>query len=482
MTVKESNNIQDERLSKKELILFALADVFGGGGLAILSVLYLPYLTNIIKINPAWAGTVIMISKAWDAVSDPLMGIISDNTRSKLGRRKPYLILGGMLLIPIMALLWYPVSFEDQTLRITYVAITYLMYATVSTVIAVPYSSMSTEITNDYSMRNKVNLNRLAFSLLSTAICTLVPTVLFSQLTKQKIDVWQFYFIIVLGFGLYFAVPNILAGIFCKERVPYGDEKIKFSFKAFVKPLRVKSFRKLIAMYSLQSVALDIVSAVIIYYALYVTPGISSTVFLGTFLCMQLILYPFLMKKVDTVPKTKIYRFGLPLTAVGAIAIALFPKHANPMLLYVITAFTALGFAGAQTMNWIIFPDVVDIGELSLKQRMSGSFSGAMTFIRKVSAAIAIFLVGVVLGATGFIHPTEAAPIPIQPIATQNAIRLLVVVAFVIIMGIAFFVAKSFKLTPELSKRIKQLLEIRRNREYTPQEKAEVQNILKDFG
>lgn len=482
MTAQKSNKTNGRELSKKELILFALADVFGGGGLAMLSVLYLPYLTNILKINPAWAGTVIMVSKAWDAVSDPLMGIISDNTRSKIGRRKPYIILGGALLVPIMALLWYPISFEDQTLRITYVVITYLLYATVSTIIAVPYSSMSTEITNDYSMRNKVNLNRLAFSLLSTAICTLAPTVLFDRLTKQSMGIWQFYFIIVFGFGLYFAVPNILAGVICKERVPYEDEKIKFSFRTFVKPLKVKSFRKLISMYSLQSVSLDIVSAVVIYYTLYAVPGVSSTIFLGTFLCMQLILYPFLMKKVDTVPKTKIYRFGLPLTAIGAIAIALFPKDSNPVILYAITAVTALGFAGAQTMNWIIFPDVVDIGELSLKQRMSGSFSGVMTFIRKVSAAIAIFLVGLVLGAAGFVHPTDEMPIPVQPVATQNAIRLLIAFAFVVIMGIAFFVARSFKLTPELSKRIKQLLEIRRTREFTAEEEKEVNSIIKDFG
>ena len=87
-------------ITKFETFIFALADVFGGGGLALLSVMYLPFLTNILKINPAWAGAVMMISKAWDAISDPLMGAISDNTRTRIGRRRPYLILGGALLIP----------------------------------------------------------------------------------------------------------------------------------------------------------------------------------------------------------------------------------------------------------------------------------------------------------------------------------------------------------------------------------------------
>ncbi len=469
-------------ITKFETFVFALADVFGGGGLALLSVMYLPFLTNILKINPAWAGAVMMISKAWDAISDPLMGAISDNTRTRIGRRRPYLILGGALLIPIMALLWYPINFESHTLRVVYATIAYLLYATVSTIIGVPYSSLSTEITGDFSLRNRANLLRLAFSLLSTAICTLAPTMLFSRLTNQKINIWQFYFIIIFGFGSYYSIPNICAGIFCKERVPYVDEKIHFSFKIFLRPLKVKSFRKLIAIYSSQGVALNIVSAVVIYYSLYVVPGINSTIFLGTFLCMQLLLYPFLMKLVDKVPKTKIYRFGLPLTMLGAIIIALFPKEGAPILLYITVAFTALGFAGAQTMSWIIFPDVVDIGELSLKQRLSGSFSGVMTFINKVNLAISIFLVGAVLGATGFIHPTEEVPIPIQPIATQNVIRFLVVLAFVIIMGFAYYVASRFRLTPEISKRVKNLLDIRRERYFTKEESQEVEEILKEFG
>ena len=133
-------------------------------------------------------------------------------------------------------------------------------------------------------------------------------------------------------------------------------------------------------------------------------------------------------------------------------------------------------------MSWIIFPDVVDIGELSLKQRLSGSFSGVMTFINKVNLALSIFIVGAVLGATGFIHPTEEVPIPIQPIATQNVIRFLVVLAFVIIIGFAYYVASRFRLTPEISKRVKNLLDIRRERDFTKEESQEVEEILKEFG
>ncbi|HSK69503.1 MAG TPA: MFS transporter [Candidatus Limnocylindria bacterium] len=473
---------ETKELRTPELLLFAGADVFGGGGQSILSVLYLVFLTNILGIHPAWAGAVIMIAKGWDAVSDPLMGVISDNTRSRFGRRKPYLVLGGILLVFSMALLWLPVRFGSHAARVAYMTFSYLVYSTVSTVISVPYSSMSTEITNDFSLRNRVNVVRLVFSLVATAVCTLLPSMLFGSLTGGRLSVTGFYLSIVLGFGLAFAIPTVLAGVFVKERVPYGKERSAFSWRTLWVPLKVRAFRKLLGLYLAQSITLDIVSAVIIYYGLYVVPGISSTVFLGTFLGMQLLIFPVLLRLVDRTPKPTLYRLGLPLSMLGAAGIALFPAGGPPVLLYVITGLTALGFAGAQSMSWIMFPDVVDIGELSLGQRITGSFSGAMTFVRKVSSAVAIFLVGALLGMAGFVRPTDLVPEPAQPGATLLAIRLLILLAFVLLMGAAWLSARRFGISPALSRRVKELLEHRQAGTAAPKDAEDEARILKDLG
>ncbi len=473
---------QSKELKGPELLLFSSADIFGGGGQSILSVLYLVFLTNVLNISPAWAGAVIMVAKAWDAVSDPLMGILSDNTRSRFGRRKPYLVLGGALLVVSMGLLWLPVDIPSPGLRVAYVTVTYLFYSTVSTIISVPYSSLSTEITGDFSLRNRVNMTRLVFSLVATAVCTLVPTLLFDRLGKDALSLNAFYAIIAFGFGAAFAVPNMLAGLLVKERVPYPKEKVRFNLRTLWQPLKVGAFRKLLSLYLAQSITLDIVSAVVIYYGLYVVPGVSSTVFLGTFLGMQLLAFPVLMTLVDRVPKPTLYRFGLPLSLLGAVGIALFPGDGQPLMLYLITGLTALGFAGAQTMSWIMFPDVVDIGELSLGRRIAGSFSGAMTFVRKLSSAIAIFLVGALLGLAGFVRPTPQVPVPLQPAATLLAIRLIILLAFVLLMGAAWFIARGFPLSPGLSKQVKALLEQKREGILEEAQQQEEQRILRQLG
>jgi len=467
-----------KEVSIKEKSIFASADFFGGGGQTIVAVIYLIFLTNVVGINPAWAGVVIMISKIWDAISDPLMGVISDNTRSKHGRRKPYIFAGGIILIFSMALLWYPVTFGTEVGLIVYVTITYLLYSTVSTMIAVPYSSMSTEVCTNYEETNRINLLRLVFSLVSTAICTLVPVEVFGALSRGEISITTFYLIIVIGFGLFFSIPLILAGIFAKERVYYGDEKSKFSINQFVKPLKVKSFRKLLGLYLCQSTNLDLLSAIALFYSLYVIKGMDETIFMASFLVVQLLMLPILNMLVNKTPKTKLYRSGLPLSIISAIFIGLFPSDGNVIYVYIATAMMAIGFAGAQTMSWIIFPDVVDISQLGLGERISGSLSGVMTFIRKVASAIAIFIIGNVLSFTGYIEPKGVGDVPIQPDSTILGLRVIFIFSWVIIMGIGFILAKRFKISPQVSKRVKYFLS---KEQLTEDEIIEKEELIKEF-
>ena len=442
--------------------LFAAGDIFGGGAQSILSVLFLIFLTNILHISPAWAGAVALVSKAWDAVIDPLLGVLSDNTRTRIGRRRPYLLAGGILVLLAFGLIWYPAGFASQGGKAAYVLATYLFYNLVSSIVGVSYSAMSTEITPDFDECNRVNVLRLVFSLVSTAICTLVPTLLFENLNKGVLTFWQFYSALVFGFGVTFALPLVLIGLLGKERVPYESHRSSFSWKTFVKPFGVRAFRKSLVLYISQAVTLDMVSAVILYYTLYVVAGMGSTVFLGTFLGIQLLMFPFLNRLVGRVSKTKLYRFGLPLSIAGSFCIAFYPASLPVWGLYAVTAVTALGFAGAQTMNWIIFPDVVDIGEMGLGERITGSFSGVMTFCRQASSALAIFVIGNVLALTGFVSPTDAIPHPDQPAMTVLGIRAFVFLPFALFMGLAWFVARRFRLSPQVSKRVKYFIELRR--------------------
>lgn len=447
-------------MKKHEPILFAWGDVFGGGAQALIGVIYMIFMTDVIGLSPALAGTAVLLSKGWDAITDPMMGVISDNTRSKWGRRRPYILFGGIALIAAFALLWMPVVSFAPVLKAIYAIGVYVFYSTVATVISVPYSSLSAELTTDLKERNRVNILRLVVSTLATAVCTLVPSMILESYNAGTISLTGFYLIIGVGFGLFFALPLVLIGLFTKERVKMPSEKSAFDVKRFVKPLHVKAFRGLVGMYLCQSIAMDILAAGILYFSKYVARG-SSTVFLGIFIGVQLLLFPVVNVLVNKVDKKKIYYFGLPLAVVSFALVGLYPATWPIVGAYALTGLTAVGFAGAQLMSWIIFPDVIDVAELKDGERATGSFSGIMTFIRKASSAIAIQIFGLMLAFSGYIQPADPTVFQPQPDSAILGIRIAMAGSFVILMTAGYFLARRFPLTNQDSAAVRAMLKAR---------------------
>ena len=442
-------------MKRGERGFFALADFYGGGGQALISVLYLVFLTDFVKLNPILAGIVVMISEIWDAISDPLMGIIGDNTKTRMGRRRPYILAGGCLLTVAFALIFLPIGTNNQALKFVYCAATYLFYNTVSTMINVSYSSMSAEISTLSEERDSANVLRLVVSTASAAVCTLLPSIVIDAYKDGKIDITTFYLIVGIGFGILFALPVILCAIFVEERVE-PTAKTSFSVKEVIEPLGNRPFRNLVGMYLGQALCMDVFSAGVVYFAKYVTtPKGSSTVFLGIFIAVQLLAFPIINKLIKNVNVNKIYRFGLPLSVVALVCLAIFGS--NLYAAYACVFFVALGFAGAQLTSWIMFPHTVDAGELLSGKRQSGSCSAIMTFARKSSSALVIFIFSFVLELTGY-----NADLTTQPVSAQLGIKYVMAFSCIIFMVFGFIMAKRYNLTKEKNARIEKYLEMQR--------------------
>ena len=293
--------MENKTMKKGEKGFFAAADIYGGGGQALIGVIYLFFLMEVVGLRPVAAGAVTLISEIWDAISDPLMGTLSDKTRSKMGRRRPYILIGGCLLIIAFSLIFLPVLSFTPTWKFIYCSVTYLFYNTVSTMINVSYSSLSAEISNDSAERDKANVLRLVVSTVSTALCTLLPGIVLDLYKGGSIDITTLYLIIGIGFGIFFAVPVILCSIFVRERVEVKNINHKVEIKEFVEPLKVKPFRQLVGMYLGQALCMDVFSTGVAIFAMYVTtPKGSVTVFLGIFIAVQLLAFPLINKLIKT--------------------------------------------------------------------------------------------------------------------------------------------------------------------------------------
>ena len=443
-------------MKKGERGFFAFADLYGGGGQAFISVLYLFFLTNVIGLRPSLAGVVILISEIWDAISDPLMGVIGDNTRTKMGRRRPYVLASGCLIAVAFALVFLPIGSENQTWTFIYCTLTYIFYNTVYTMLNVSYSSMSAEISTVSEERDSANVLRLVVSTSGAAICTLLPSIVLEMYKDGKIDATALYLIIGIGFGILFAVPVILCGVFVRERVDIPNEKKKLDITELIVPLKIRPFRQLVGMYLGQAICMEVFSAGIILFAKYVTnPKGSSTVFLGIFIAVQLCAFPIINKLIKNKDVNLIYRFGLPLSVLALLCFGLF--GANLYIAYASVFFVAVGFAGAQLTSWIMFPHAVDAGELLLGKRLSGGCSALMTFARKTGAAIVVNIFTAVLTLTGY-----NADLDVQPIAAQNGIKYVMAFTCIAFMVFGFIMAKRYVLTREKNAKIEKYLEIQR--------------------
>ena len=429
----------------------------------------------------------------WDAFTDPVMGVISDNFRSKFGRRKPFIVLGGLLLIIAFSLLFMPVSnlfpgltTNNNQIWLFIIALSInIFYNTVSTIILVSYNSLSAEISMDPKERDKANILRLVVSTASTAVCTLVPTLVKGMLTNGKITVWIFYLIIGVLFGVLFATPVILCGIFCKERTDIPTEKSKFDYKDFVQPLKVKPFRQLLMMYLCQAVCMDIFSTGIILFTenVVIPEGKgSSTVFLGLFIAVQLMAFPLINKLVKKTDTNKIYGFGLPLSILAMTVFAICGQYLY--VGYACILFVALGFAGAQLTSWIMYPHTVDAGELILKKRNSGSYSAIMTFCRKFSTSIAAILFSIVLEFTGYIEqtPEEALQNPItQPDSAKLGIKLVMSITCIVFMILGYIVSRKYALSKDVENKVDKFVNLQREgklEEITSQEQQEYEELI----
>jgi oligogalacturonide transporter len=476
-----------EKLTWWQKIGYGLGDIFGGGSGTLISFYYLYFLTDIVRIGPALAGTVILISKIYDSVTDPFEGLIADRTRTRLGRRRPYLLIGIPLIFFSFFAMFYPVDFDAEISRFWFVLLTYLFFSTTVSIVMLNYNALHSELTLDYNERTSLSSIRILFSTLASILAALLPL----EIVKAFADVRQGYIVMGLVFGLFFALPFIATVSATRERKEFQKPPEKFDWKiAFIEPFRNKTFVGALLMYLLAFVAVDTVSSLIVYFMkYYLQRGSESSFVSGTLLVVQVIalpLYVYLSKKLG---KQKAFTIGATAWAVMMLfSLLLIPGQASAFV-YIFAALVGIGTGGVIVIMYAIFPDIPDVDELASGQRREGIYSAMVTFMRKMSSAFAIFLVSQAIARSGYVAPlkevvngaTKLIEQP-QPESFITTIRLIFAILPVILVGASALLARRYPLTPQKHARLNQILKlVRAGAELTPEQEAERTQLKRDL-
>jgi len=435
-------NKPEEKLSFWRKIGYAIGDIGGSVGPGtIIPFWYLFFLTDIAKLDPVLASISVLLGKIWDAFNDPLVGSLSDRTRTRWGRRRPFLLFGAIPFGVSFAFLWIVPPIQNQIALCLYFAVIYMIFDTIYTLVSCPYEALTPEMTLDYDERTSLITYRMAVSIIAGLFfALLLGEVVFPSFPGDQ----QTAFMVVgLVSGLIFIIPLFLTFFAARERPEFQTEEKTDLLKGLRFVLRNKEWRYTLAMSLLSWMPVDIASAVFPYFLIYwvgMTEGDASLV-LGIILGSAALFLPLVLWLAKRLEKKTAFIVATASWAVIMLSLLFVPQGAVT-LTYIVAALAGFGVSSAHLLPRSMSADVLEVDELESGARQEGIYSGFNVFVRKLSTGLVLGLIGPVLAFSGYVESAT-----IQTANATTAIRLMIAVLPAILLLAGCIIAWFYPLT-----------------------------------
>jgi len=444
---------ESRKMSLPRMLAFAVGDIFGGGSFNIINFLYPGYAALAVGLSAQTTGLVIMIARMFDAFLDPFMGYFSDKLRVRYGTRRGSMLVAAPLILVAMFLMFFPHSNPSETVRFWLVLLSYVFFYMVQMSVMIPYYSLSSEMTEDYTERARMTSLRMVFSISSSIVCVAVPGMIVAGYSGN-----EGYMVMSLIFGAIFMVCVGTTGLFAKEGIPAPKKTETFALKDFFKPLRLKLFRQYLGLFLCCQITIAIVSALFFFYVDFYfcseitargEKSMTGLIAAAIMFSMQIVALPYYMSVIRKVDKMAVYIRGASIWIIAALALLILPANSGVFFLFLLAAVIGFGISGPAMIPHAIFGDVVDVGNLRFGSRTAGLFSGIANLVNKLAQALGLALVMTVIGAFGFVEQDileGAEKVVSQPESAQAVIVLLMALAPLFFMSIGIVISMQYRL------------------------------------
>lgn len=429
-------------LTKRFKMLFSIGDLSTSMPLAILAFFQLYFLTDVARLKPEYAAWAVALPRLWDAINDPLFGLLSDRLRTRWGRRRVLLLFGTVPLGLSFMFMWFVPPFEQVGLAIYY-AIAFIIFDTAFTVVHVGYNALTPELTSDYDERSSLNGYRMVFSISGTLGAIILATVLGWYIDDARLR----FSILGIGLGLVSIIPPLIVFKITKEK-PTDEQPEPLSWRQSIKmTISNQPFRYVMGLYLLSWTTASILAAMLVYFANYrLRVPEQANYFVLVAQTSAIFFIPVWVSVAQKLDKRRAFILGTLTWLVVLLGISALPATAIG-LAYLLAALSGSGIATAYVLPWSMIPDIIEHDQLQTGQRREGSYYAFASFFQKLATALALWGMGQALAATGYITPDASGSLPLQPESAIQAIRLFTGPIPAVLLLLAVFFAWKYPIT-----------------------------------
>ena len=426
---------------------------------AIVYLFLMYYLTDVVGLVPAFVGTLFLVARMWDAINDPMMGMIVDNTRSRWGKFRPWIFIGTVLNAIILVALFFIPSGMSQKALYVYVAVVYILWGMSYTVMDIPFWSMIPVLSSDKKEREKIAVVPRIFASISWLTLGSFGLWIISRFGKGNEG--RGFFLVALGIATLFIFTSFICVTNVKEEIVSDTKAPKINLKdAFRLILKNDQLVALIGAVLAFNLVTQTFGGVAIYYFKYVIGNENFfsvfTGFAGIAETSGLVLFPILSGKIGR-KKTFFLACIIPVIGLLLLLVSGTVAPENTTLVALSGFLAKLGIGLSLGISTVMLADVVDYGEFKFGSRNESVIFSVQTLLVKSASAVSGWLIGVGLSLAGYVANAEQTPTAISGIRT-------LMIYFPMIISILGYVIykKYYKLNDEYYDNVMKELEERR--------------------
>ncbi|NLC44604.1 MAG: MFS transporter [Clostridiales bacterium] len=456
--------------------------IYGSGNLTfgvviqIISTYMVFYSTVILNLPGSVIGLAVAISVVWDAISDPIMGHISDHTYSKkFGRRHFYILIGAISIAFFNFFLWdIPQTFPAIWKTILIITLL-LLVKTCTTIFSVPHTALGAELTDDYNERNSIQGIRTVFFILGLFSANVMGMFLYFKPTPEYPQ-GQMNPLAYRDIGITASLIALVFGLICyfgtKKYIPALNEKLKPDntkrgakelLKSLSSALANADYRYIVLGYMFTNIASALIGSVGMHVFTYTFHfgNYGIALIFGVLFGVSILSQPAWIKISARIDKKPSIILGLAASLVAGLYFLILVILRNIVVGQVMwflpfAILSGFGMGGLFAIPLSMIADTIDVEELNSGERKEGIYYGCMTLCYKLSQSVAIFILGIFLDLVKF-----DSSLTIQPASTVFALGMILAVGSILSVIAAMLFYNKYSLNREKIAVVQQQLRVR---------------------